>query len=507
MRKKISMLLCLLFIIPNLIIMAEARSFGKWETKFGFAGKVGSAAYLDDGAVMEGFGGAWYSKPVKKQAGIKFCLHKKVNKYNFIVALMNKPNVGWNLNGKESQGIVLQIRSWSNEEGIVADVFKVTGKGERGVEKIGQLNSRIAPMNTNHFVAFYKNSDKWTIALDGGQIVECDQSDFGDNEMYVAAGATYNENDDYAKAMDLKMSVQAVYTDDEMPSAYYGDGDMAGVPKEPVVSGWQRVRGYGKNGADNGKELSVSGGKLIMEGYGGCAYLEKAIRNEAAVDFELNEFDVKKSYYFSFGLVNKKGVYYNPNGSESQGITVRITSFYNELGMSVDIWYVSKAGTENLGTIRTTVPSRNMKHNLAIFKEEGKWYVGIDGEQKLSVDVDVELDGESFLCAGASSYKELKMSVLKVYSDGQLTDKMKGGTLKKSTVSADSGGVKYGPGGTSFSMNELKKTYSDNCEKSYNRFFALVSEIKWYQWILITAILTGITASVIFAVKERKNRR
>ena len=52
MRKKISMLLCLLFIIPNLIIMAEARSFGKWETKFGFAGKVGSAAYLDDGAVM-----------------------------------------------------------------------------------------------------------------------------------------------------------------------------------------------------------------------------------------------------------------------------------------------------------------------------------------------------------------------------------------------------------------------------------------------------------------------
>ena len=146
-----------------------------------------------------------------------------------------------------------------------------------------------------------------------------------------------------------------------------------------------------------------------------------------------------------------------------------------------------------------------MKHNLAIFKEDGKWYVGIDGEQKLSVDVDVELGDESYLCAGAASYKELKMSILNVYTDSQVTDKMKGGVLKASAVSTGSGGKQYGPGGTSFTLEDLKNFDSANESKNAVRHFsAIIFSIKWYQWILALAICAGIAGSSILIFKARK---
>lgn len=511
MKKKFFLLfMCALLILPMFASTAEAREFGQWESKFGFQGKVGNATYLDDGAIMEGFGGAWYSNPVKEQVGIKFQLNKKVDNYACIFALLNKPNVGWNLNGKEAQGIIVQVRSWVDGRGVSATVLKATGKGEKGIENLGAINSMVAPMNTDHFLGIYKQGANWRVALDGGQYIEITPEDmnFG-SQMYVASGMSYNETDDYARAKELQMSIHAVYVDKEMPASYIGDGEMAGKAKEPVVAGWQRVRGYGMNNADNGKALAVVDGKLVMEGYGGCAYTGKEIHDAVAVDFELNEYNLKKTYYFSFGLVNKEKAYYNPNGKESQGITVRITSFQNGQGLNMEVWYVSQAGTENLGSIRTTVASKNTKHNIAFFKEDGKWYVGIDGQQKLRIDLDVELGEQSYLCAGASAYKELKMSILNVYADGEVTDKMKEGTVKASSVATGASGQEYGPGGTSFSFKNFAGELKTAAETGTlgHLISNMVKSMAWYQWVLVLAVVAGITGTVFVAFKERKKQK
>ena len=503
MKKKLLVLLCALLIIPMLYIPTEARDFGEWESKFGFQAHVGNASYLDDGAIMQGFGGAWYSKPVTNQVGIKFQMNKKVGNYAFIFGLMNKPDVGWNLNGKEAQGIVVQVRSWVSEEGVSANIFKVTGQGEKGVEQIGAINSKILPMNTDHTLSFYQKSGKWFVSLDGDKSVEMDASglNFG-SKMYLAAGNSYNENDNYARAKDLQMSIHSVLVDDEMPSSYYAF-------EEPVVGGWQIVRGYGKGGADNGKPLALVDGKVVMEGYGGIAYVERPIKNAVAVDFQLNEFDVKKTYYFTFGLVNKEKVFYNANGGESEGITVRISSFYNKQGMNVDVWYVSQAGAECLGTLRTTKASKDLTHTLAIFKEDGKWYVGINGEQKLSVDLDVELGETSYLVAGASALKELKMSVLKVYVDDEVTDKMKEGLLKASVVSTNASGEEYGPGGTSFELQDFWGQLRTAAKTGNlgNLLLAMAKSLAWYQWLLIAGIGVGIAGTVVVFVKRKKGKQ
>lgn len=504
MKKKLVMfLLCVLLILPMFSVPVEAREFGEWKTKFGFQAHVGNASYLDDGAILQGFGGSWYSKPVKNQVGVKFQMNKKVGNYAFIFGLMNKPDVGWNLNGKEAQGIVVQVRSWVSEEGVSANVFKVTGKGEKGVEFIGAINSKILPMNTDHTISFYQKSGKWFFCLDGDKSVEMDASDlnFG-AKKYLTAGATYNEDDNYAHVMDLQMSVHSVLVDKEMPSSYY-------AYEEPVVGGWKRIRGYGMGGADNGKELTVVDGKVVMEGYGGIAYVEHSIKNAVAVDFQLEEFDVKKTYFFTFGLINKENVFYNANGGESEGITVRISSFYDQRGMNVEIWYVSQAGAECLGTLRTTKASRGIMHNLAFFKEDGKWYVGIDGIQKMCIDLDVELGETSYLVAGASALKELKMSVAKVYIDGEVTDKMKEGFLKPSEGSKSASGEEYGPGGTSFELQNFWGDLKIAAETGNigNLLASMVKSFGWLQWTLIGCIVVCLAGTIVVFVKRKKEKQ
>ena len=506
MRTKFILLcICAILIFPVFSKNVEAREFGQWETKFGFAGQVGNATYLDDGAIMEGFGAAWYSRPVSKQVGVKFQMNKKVNNYSYIIALMNKPNVGWNLNGKEAQGIVLQIRSWQSEEGMGVDVFKVTGQGEKGIENIGHINSSGLPMNTDHTVAIYKNEGKWKVAIDGGDALEMDATGLNfDTQMYLTAGSVYGESDNYARVKNLQMSIHAVYVDEEMPSSYYSF-----LEKEKEVNGWTRIRGYGMNNADNGKELSVVNGKVVMEGYGGCAYTASSVHDAVAVDFELNEFNIKKSYFFTFGLVNKKRVYINSDGSESQGITVRISSYANGQGLNVDVWYISQAGAEHLGTIKTSGTSKNTTHTFAIFREDGKWYAGINGQQKMSIDLDVELGDESYLVAGAAAYKELKMSINKVYIDDAVTKEMKAGILKASSKATGVSNSLYGPGGTSFSLANFVGEFRTAAETGNlgNLITRMIKSLTWYQWLLIAAIGISITSSIVFVVRERKKTK
>jgi hypothetical protein len=119
------------------------------------------------------------------------------------------------------------------------------------------------------------------------------------------------------------------------------------------------------------------------------------------------------------------------------------------MGLNVTVFNLTKAGSEELGTITSKIPAKNQKHNLAIFREDGVWYVGIDGNQKMQLNVDVNLGKTSYLVAGASTAPELTMTVGKVYMDGKVTEEMKAGAVVMSATADSQVGEGDASGGTS----------------------------------------------------------
>ena len=148
-------------------------------------------------------------------------------------------------------------------------------------------------------------------------------------------------------------------------------------------------------------------------------------------------------------------------------------------------------------------------HNLAFFKEDGKWYVGIDGIQKMCVDLDVELGETSYLVAGASALKELKMTVSKVYIDKEVTDKMKEGFLKPSEGSKSASGSEYGPGGTSFELQNFWGDLKTTAETGNlgNLLMSIAKSFGWIQWTLIGCIVVCIAGTIVVFIKRKKEKQ
>ena len=408
---------------------------GIWKIVRGYSGTTGKGlSYKDGNVTMEGYGGLAYMKDsVKEAVSVEFTL----NKYNakgsdfFSFGLVNKEGVYYNPNGKESQGIYVRIKEVQGKLSVT--VYNLTKEGSVAV---GELTSTTKAKGVKHFVTFFKEGSKWYVSLDGKQKMRVDEKVALKNVNYLVAGATM--------AKEQSMTVHKVTVDDAVTA-----GMVAGKLKSGFkVNGFQIVRGYGLGSPTTGTGLTNENGKTKMQGYGGITYTASAVKNAVAVDFTLDAYS-GNSYFFSFGLLNKEGVYYNPNGQESQGIYVRIKSWVNGQGMNVTVYNMTAAGSEELGNIVTKVAPKGQKHNLSIFREDGVWYVGIDNYQKMQLNVDVALGKTSYLVAGASTTADLTMTVDKVYIDGQVTDAMKSGTVVMSAAADSQVGNGDTTGGTS----------------------------------------------------------
>ena len=408
---------------------------GIWKVVRGYSGIAGKGLTYKSGAVtMEGFGGTAYMKDaVKNAVSVEFTLNKYDAKRGdfFSFGVVNKEGVYYNPNGQESQGVYVRIKDVNGKLSVV--VYTVD---KNGSVAIGELTSTTKAKGVKHYVTFFREGGKWFVALDSKQKLRIDEkvqlTDFG----HLVAGATQGK--------DQSMTITKVSVDSAVTAGMKAGALKAGYK----INGFQIIRGYGVGNPATGKGLSDKNGKTQMQGYGGIAYTGGAAKNAVAVDFEMNAFE-GNSYFFSFGLLNKEGVYYNPNGQESQGIYVRIKSWVNGMGLNVTVFNLTKAGSEELGTITSKIPPKNQKHNLAIFQEDGVWYVGIDGNQKMQLNVDVNLGKANYLVAGASTTPELTMTVGKVYMDGKVTEEMKAGAVVMSATADSQVGEGDASGGTS----------------------------------------------------------
>jgi len=258
------------------------------------------------------------------------------------------------------------------------------------------------------------------------------------NGAYLALGSMTSKSAHTVKISNLKTELITDFNEDLLM-------DLSGI--------WKIVRGYqGQQGAG----LSYDNGSIIMGGYGGLSYQKGSVTNAAAVEFDLNNYE-SSGYFFSFGVVNKANVYYNPNGQESQGIYVRISAWNNGNGMNIKVFNLTAAGSDELGTIVTNKPPKGTKHILSIYQEDGVWYVAIDGFQKMKLDMEVDLGEVNYLVAGASQTSELTMTVHNVYLDDDVTAEMKAGALVEggSVNTGDGGGNEnQGSGGTSNDGNQ-----------------------------------------------------
>lgn len=434
--------------------VSAVSSAGNWNVLAGFSSNMGEVATLDDMVIMNGHGRMAYSLPIDHSVGITFQLNERLeSKYSFVVALNNQKKLMIGQAENRSKGIEVVITSINNDNGLNATVVSYTTDGNRNV--LGSIVANTPAMNHDHTIAFYEKGDKWCVALDGGAVMEVDSEKLGfDAKKYITAGAQYSVGDDYAQVSHLRNSISSVLVDDDVTTEYYGTGRIA----SSSTNGFMVVRGYGKT-ANTGKGLTATKGKTEMEGYGGIAYLGDSVSNAIAVDFEMNTFP-QSGYFFGINLVNKAGVYYQPAGTESQGISTRVTALADGSGVSVAVWNITQAGYEVCGSISAKVSSATSKHTIAFYKEAGVWYVAIDGTSRMQLNVGVDLGDESYLCVGAAAgvdaRETIKMSIYDIYIDGEVTDEMKSGTLKTSAVStgASNGTSSYGPGGTSFNLDE-----------------------------------------------------
>lgn len=434
--------------------VSAVSSTGNWKILAGFSSNMGEAATLDDMVIMNGHGRVAYSLPINNSVGIKFQLNERLeSKYSYVIALNNQKNLMIGPAENRSKGIEVVITSINNDNGINATVVSYTTDGNRNV--LGNIVANTPAMNHDHTIAFYEKGNKWCVALDGGDVMEVNSEKLGfEAEKYITAGSQYSVGDNYAQVSHLRSSISSILVDADVTQEYYGTGRITSSSS----NGFMVVRGYGK-AANTGKGITATKGKTEIEGYGGIAYLGERVSNAIAVEFSMDTFP-QTGYFFGINLVNKDGVYYQPTGTESQGITTRVTALADGSGVSVAVWNITQAGYEVCGSISAKVSSATSKHTIAFYKEADIWYVAIDGTMRMQLNVGVDLGKESYLCVGASggvdSRETLKMSIYDIYIDGEVTDEMKKGTLRTSAVStgASSGTSSFGPGGTSFNLNE-----------------------------------------------------
>lgn len=479
---------------------------GNWNVLAGFGNNMGAAAVLDDMVIMNGHGRVTYSQPIARAVGIKFQLNERLeSKYSFVVALNNQEKLMIGKAENRSKGIEVVITSMNNDNGISATVVSYTTDGNRNV--LGNIVANTPAMNHDHTIAFYEKGNKWCVALDGGAVMEVASEKLGfDAEKYITAGAQYSVGDDYAQVSHLRNSISAVLIDENVTAEYYGTGRIT----SSSLNGFMVVRGYGKT-PNTGKGITATKEKTEIEGYGGVAYLGDSVSNAIAVEFEMNTFP-QSGYFFGINLVNKAGVYYQPAGTESQGITTRVTALADGSGVNVAVWNITQAGYEVCGSISAKVSSATSKHTIAFYKEADVWYVAIDGTSRMQLNVGVDLGDESYLCVGAAAgvdaRETIKMSIYDIYVDGEVTGEMKSGTLKASAVSSGSSSStsSYGPGGTSFNLNERNATIEsvDESVAPTNIVNVIVRNLQMIQIVL--AVLMVVCACSLFVCIYRNKR-
>ncbi len=467
-----------------------------WTIIRGYSGAAGRGLSTVDGnVVMEGFGGLSYTKSsVKNAVAVEFELNNfdeaKGNFFTF--ALINKPGVYYRPDGSESDGIFVRIKE--NEDGLAISVHKVN---KDGTEDVGIFNT-VQGKNKKHTLAFFKEGGTWYVAIDGQQKMRFDGDTNLKDVSYFCGGAN--------NTAGMKMTVSNVYVDGEVTAAMKSGTMKYGYK----IGGFEIIRGYGKGSDTTGNGLSEKDGKVVMEGFGGLAYVDRAVKDAVAVDFEMNNYNTAKTFFFTFALVNKEGVYYNPsNGAESQGVFVRIMPWNNGQGINVTVYNLSESGYELLGTISSNVSPKNVKHNLAFYKEDGTWYIAIDGYQRMRLDVEVALEDISHLVCGANPYKELKMSVQKVYIDNEVTDEMRKGTLKSSNSSSRQSGKHFDVGGSSFGVTSLSKkfTTSGDTMTAGNLLLHMNQKLSLLQKVLIGLAGVCLLCSIVPIVQYKKRKK
>ena len=366
----------------------------------GLSGAQGSITASKSSALFTGYGGASYSDAVNGGVAAKFSLHTlPAGAYWFNIGLVNKPNVFWRPDGTESQGIIALITASGNT--VSASIRVVTATG---LTDIGTLTA--AGATDTHTLTFFKQNNKWYVSLNAGDYLTIDAANvaLGDTQ-YLVAGAN--------GTADMEMALSGVYigaqmTDDMFPAlSDYTGSDLRNMT---VVRGYSGTAG----------SLVTAKNEAVLTGFGGT-YYNGNVTQGMGTEFSMANVPAA-SYWYSISLVNQKGVFWRPDGSESHGLITMITVADNTV--SVLVRNLTSAGMEDIGTL--TASGAAAKHTLAFYKENGKWYITLDGATSLAIDASkVALGNTQHMVAGANGNATMVMKLHGLYIDAQVPAVMK----------------------------------------------------------------------------------
>lgn len=450
-----------------------------------------------------GLGGTSYiDKAVKTAVSVDFQLNKHPESgYWFAVGLSNKEKVFWKPDGSESQGIVAMITSFGDDSGINVAVKNIKNNG---MFDIGTITSKVNALNTKHTISFYQNENNWCVAIDGGQYVTVSKSDIAlANKSYLTVGASGDPS--------MQMAVQGMKFDGAVLSSEKGS-DQGSAAQNPdstaassaTVGGFSVVRGYGRP-ETSGNGLSIKGKTVSFDGFGGTAYVEKAIKEAVSVTYKLGSHP-DTGYWFSFGLVNTKGVFWKPDGSESQGIVVLITAFGDGSGINVMVKNTTSDGTANVTTMTSKIKAIGTDHVITFYKDEDNWVIAIDGSAKAKIVADgTGLAEENYLIAGASNMATMHFEVSDIFIDDKVTSEMKSGVLVAASAGTATEAAAVTTGGTSYDQDgnlligEITKGSALDYLAANNRVDFMSGSIPTLTYILAGVLGIFILASAGYA--------
>lgn len=471
---------------------------------YGLSGGTGTGLSKSGNSVnFTGLGGTSYiDKAVQTAVSVDFQLNKHPDSgYWFAVGLSNKEKVFWKPDGSESQGIVALITSFGDGSGINVAVKNIKNNG---MFDIGTITSKVNALNTKHTISFYQNENNWCVAIDGGQYVTVSKSDIAlANKSYLTVGASGDPS--------MQMAVQGMKFDGAVLSSEKGS-DQGSAAQNPdstaassaTVGGFSVVRGYGRP-ETSGNGLSIKGKTVSFDGFGGTAYVEQAIKEAVSVTYKLGSHP-DTGYWFSFGLVNTKGVFWKPDGSESQGIVVLITAFGDGSGINVMVKNTTSDGTANVTTMTSKIKAIGTDHVITFYKDEDNWVIAIDGSAKAKIVADgTGLAEENYLIAGASNMATMHFEVSDIFIDDKVTSEMKSGVLVAASAGTATEAAAVTTGGTSYDQDgnlligEITKGSALDYLAANNRVDFMSGSIPTLTYILAGVLGIFILASAGYA--------
>lgn len=462
-RRLVSFLAAGMLLLSSAGAAMSVHAEGTWSPIRGYNGETGSLEASGGVTSLTGYGGVKYTEriPVEEGTTITLTVSPKVllSMYGnlFTVALLDTENSFVGSDADTGSGFAVSARSFAKPETGFNNWYHRVTAGEATEVDLTRSSNRInkedgSAGNVNHSmvatdlqITLIKRAQKvlgidcsWEIRLtavqSGDKLVYHVPAADVPNDMFadgvwLSAGYRMAEENEALNTVKVNISSPSVsLSGSEEPTP---DPDPDPEPDPPaegdLFGGFQNVRGYGQG--NTGKGLSEQDGRVRFDGFGGAAYTAKPVKTAVAVEFQLHSYPAPGTYWFSIGLVNKKGTFWTTDGTESQGLATLITSFTNEEGINVIAKKVKTSGTTDIGTISSTVKAKDTNHILAIFKEGEEWVFTIDGAKTVSVAAsEIDLGEESWLCIGANKDPSMAMSVSNVYIDDAVTDAMKSGS-------------------------------------------------------------------------------